>query len=184
MNQYLCISSMKNAKLIKFINNFYKLAQELNKEDAMPMGRGWDTEEEKKVREIFKKWYAALNPSEWKGSTARIEEVFAKGPIFVSRGPDAFVPVCLVKQMEAKPSSNWLEYEPSLVFAFGTFPENPYNDSSSQLKYIQDTLLPRYASGFSKKKFTVQIINKDDAQESFDNTRYDPSEYIAVFLNK
>ncbi len=176
---------MKNSKLISHINVFYKLAQELNhSNEAEPMGRLYDTDLEVKVREIFKSWETGLDPS-FNRENPKIEEVRVAEAVFYSRGRNALVPVCLVKQMEARPPYNMVEYEPSLVFAFGTFQENLYDTLESQQSYIRDVLLPKYAKGFSTLKYTVEIISKDNAQEEVSsNTRYQPSYYIAVFVIK
>lgn len=176
---------MKNSKLISHINLFYKLAQELNhSNEAEPMGRLYDTDLEVKVRELFKSWETGLDPS-FNLKNPKIEEVRVAEAVFDRRGRNALVPVCLVKQMEARPSSNFIEYEPSLVFAFGTFQENVYDTLESQQAYIRDVLLRMHAKGFSTSKYTVEIISKDDAQkEVSSNTRYQPSYYIAVFVRK
>jgi hypothetical protein len=176
---------MKNAKLLNNVNYFYKLSQSLvaEKSPEQPMGRVWDTKAEKSAREIFKSWQQVLDPTG--GKNKNIEEVYVAQKIFSSRGPGALVPVCLVKQVEAKPPENFLEYEPALAFSFGLFDENPYDTTASQISYIQDILLPKHATKYSKSDYYVASIEAINTSETVtDNPNYQDNYYIAVFAKK
>lgn len=181
----ICYIDMKNAKLLNNVNYFYKLSQNLVKEKntETPMGRFWDAEGEKASRELFKSWQKILDPTG--GKNKNIEEVYVEQEIFWSRGPKSFVPVCLVKQIEAQPPENWVEYTPSLAFSFGIFDENPYDTIDSQIQYIKNTLLPKYAKGYNTSDYYVVSINANNTSETVtDNFNYQDNYYIAVFAKQ
>ena len=159
---------MKNLKLLRNIDTFYKLAQA--KED-----------DKKDIEEIkvayFDVWEAVLSPSSPAGQ-GKIQEVFVKEPIFKKRGPNSNVPVCIVESTEAQ--SGFLPiYEPSFIFRFGNFEEQPYKSDQDQIDYATQLLLKYTTYTVDIRQFEIEKISESNVRMKINNSSYNSC--VAVF---
>jgi len=91
-------------------------------------------------------------------------------------------PVCMIDVATAKPSKNWIDYEPALIIRFGTFPEQPYDDINKQMEYTLSLLEGTY----NKNDFFLEKVEKVSPTKEHSITRNSNynNQYIALFYKE